>query len=296
MIFGGDRIVDMKKFVPLFKLRIAFLITFSAIVGAMSATEAGKAIDWKNIALLSLAMMMGSAGSGAFNHYFDMDIDVKMGRTSRRPLTTGAVTSTRSVFWMAALLLVMALSLTSITLNYVVSLHLFLGAFVYVVLYTVWLKRRSWTNILIGGLAGSFAVLAGAAAVNPEMCALPLILALVMFFWTPSHFWSFAIVHKEEYRNAGVPMLPVVVGDKKTAIYILINTVLLVGSSFLPSYYGHLGLFYTIVASMAGAYFIIKNIQLIKNTTSRIAWQNFKASMYYLAILFSGVIFDIALS
>lgn len=288
--------MDLKLYIPLFKLRIAFLITFSAIVGALSATTSGKEIMWNNILLLSIAMMMGSMGSGAFNHYLDRDIDIKMGRTKRRPLTTGVMTSSAPVFWMASLLMVMALSLTTLTLNYVVSLHLFMGAFVYVVLYTVWLKRRSWANIIIGGLAGSFAVLAGAASINPEMCALPLILALVMFFWTPSHFWSFAIVHKEEYKNAGVPMLPVVIGDKKTSVYILINTILLVASSFLPSYLGHLGTFYMVAASMAGAYFIVKNIQLLKNPTSKIAWQNFKASMYYLAILFSAVIFDIVFS
>ena len=288
--------VDLRGYVPLFKMRIAFLITFSAIVGALSATTSGKEIVWTNIVLLSVAMLMGAAGSGAFNHYLDRDIDIKMGRTNKRPLTTGIVASPRSVFWMASLLIIMALSLTTITLNYVVTLHLFLGAFVYVVLYTAWLKRKSWTNILIGGLSGSFAVLAGAAAVNPEMCALPLILALVMFFWTPSHFWSFAIVHKEDYRKAGVPMLPVVIGDKKTSIYILINTIFLVASSFLPVYFGHLGLFYTIAAAGSGAYFIYKNVQLLIKQSSQIAWENFKASMYYLAILFSAVIFDIILS
>lgn len=288
--------VDLRGYVPLFKMRIAFLITFSAIVGALSATTSGKEIVWTNIVLLSVAMMMGAAGSGAFNHYLDRDIDIKMGRTNKRPLTTGIVAAPRSVFWMASLLIIMALSLTTITLNYVVTLHLFLGAFVYVVLYTAWLKRKSWTNILIGGLSGSFAVLAGAAAVNPEMCALPLILALVMFFWTPSHFWSFAIVHKEDYRKAGVPMLPVVIGDKKTSIYIFINTIFLVISSFLPVYFGHLGLFYTIAAAGSGAYFLYKNIQLLNKQSSQIAWENFKASMYYLAILFSAVIFDIVLS
>lgn len=288
--------VDLRGYIPLFKMRIAFLITFSAIVGALSATTSGKEIVWTNIVLLSVAMLMGAAGSGAFNHYLDRDIDIKMGRTNKRPLTTGIVAAPRSVFWMASLLIIMALSLTTITLNYVVTLHLFLGAFVYVVLYTAWLKRKSWTNILIGGLSGSFAVLAGAAAVNPEMCALPLILALVMFFWTPSHFWSFAIVHKEDYRKAGVPMLPVVIGDKKTSIYILINTILLVASSFLPVYFGHLGLFYAVAAAGSGAYFIYKNIQLLRLQSSQIAWENFKASMYYLAILFSAVIFDIVLS
>lgn len=286
--------IDIKKFIPLFKLRIAFLITFSAIVGALSA--GGKDVAVKNMLLLTLAMMMGSAGSGAFNHYIDRDIDTLMGRTRKRPLTTGEVTSTKGVFWMAFILLVVALFLSTVMLNSVVALHLFLGAFVYVVVYSFWLKRKSWANIIIGGLSGSFAVLAGGASAKPELCALPLILALVMFFWTPSHFWCFAIVHKEEYKKAGVPMLPVVVGNKKTSVYICVNTIFLVLSSFLPSYFGHLGVFYTIAASGAGAYFIIKNIQLLVNPTSKIAWQNFKASMYYLAVLFSAVIFDIVLT
>ncbi len=286
--------VDVRRYLPLFKLRIAFLITFSAIVGALSA--GGKDVAVKNMVLLVIAMMMGSAGSGAFNHYIDMDIDVKMGRTRRRPLTSGMVSSVRNVPLIASLLLFLALFLSSITLNYVVAVHLFLGAFVYVVVYSVWLKRRSWMNIILGGLSGSFAVLAGGASARPEFCAPPLILALIMFFWTPSHFWSFAIVHKEEYKKAGVPMLPVVVGEKKTAVYIFVNTVLLVLSSFLPVYYGHLGAFYMMAATLAGAYFIVKNIQLLQNPTSRIAWQNFKASMYYLAVVFSAVIFDIVLS
>lgn len=286
--------MQFKTILPLFKLRIAFLITFSAIVGALSA--GGKDFAISNIIFLSIAMMMGSAASGAFNHYIDRDIDTLMGRTNKRPLTTGAVTSTKGVLYIACALLFAALSLSTIALNYVVALHLFLGAFVYVVVYSVWLKRRSSMNIILGGLSGSFAVLAGGASAGPEFCALPVILALVMFFWTPSHFWSFAIVHKEEYRKAGVPMLPVVIGDKKTSIYIFINTILLVMSSFLPIYYGYLGSFYIVAASGAGAYFILKNIQLMKNTTSKIAWSNFKASMYYLAILFSAVIFDILLT
>ncbi|MBI5588127.1 MAG: protoheme IX farnesyltransferase, partial [Deltaproteobacteria bacterium] len=162
----------------------------------------------------------------------------------------------------------------------------------YVVLYTVWLKRRSWTNIIIGGLAGSFAVLAGGASSTPGLCAPPLLLALVMFFWTPSHFWSFAIVHREDYGKAGVPMLPNVVGESRTARYILANTVSMVALSFLPALFGYMGMVYAAAAAASGVYFIIRNIQLVRDTSKDNAWKNFKASMLYLGVILLAVIID----
>ena len=281
--------IDIKKYLPLFKLRIAFLITFSAVVGSISAGS----IPVDKTTILIIATMMASMGSAALNHYFDRDIDVLMCRTSKRPLTTGAVKTPVLVLWAGIVLLIVSFLVSTLALNYLVSLHLFLGAFVYAVVYTIWLKRRSWFNIIIGGLAGSFAVLAGGASASPAFCVPPILLAVIMFFWTPSHFWSFAIVHKEEYRKAGVPMLPVLISDKKTALYILINTVFLVLSSLIPAGTGHFGLFYFLAALGAGIYFIVRNIQLFLNPSKDIAWKNFKASMFYLAILFSAVIVDI---
>ena len=116
-----------------------------------------------------------------------------------------------------------------------------------------------------------------------------------MFFWTPSHFWSFAIYHKEEYQAAGVPMLPVVVGDSRTALYILINTVLLVASSLLPFFLGYSGWIYMGAALSVGAYFILWNVRLLKSPDKAVAWKNFKVSMMYLGILFTSVIMDQAL-
>lgn len=285
--------MGFKSYLPLLKLRISCLITFSAMVGAVAGTTNG--MSWWNMALLILVTMLASASAGAFNHYFDRDIDCLMGRTKKRPLTSPEFGSPEKALYMAIFLMITSLGLSYLTLNFMVALHLFLGAFVYVILYTVWLKRRSWANIIIGGLAGSFAVLAGGASASPELCFAPVILAVFMFFWTPSHFWAFAIVHKEEYRKAGVPMLPTVVGDKKTAAYILINTILLFISSLIPSYLGYLGLFYLAVALITGIYFIFKNIQLLINPTRELAFANFRASMFYLAAVFSAVIFDMAL-
>lgn len=279
------------RYLPLFKLRICSLITFSAIVGLIAASEGFAPVK---MAFLVAATMLAAASASAFNHYFDCDIDALMARTRKRPLPSGVVAGSRTVLLMAGGLFALSILVSVVALNYMVALHLALGAFVYAVVYTVWLKRRSWTNIIIGGLAGSFAVLAGGASASPDLCAPPVLLAVVMFFWTPSHFWSFAIYHREEYERAGVPMLPVVVGDRRTAVYTLVNTVLLVASSFVPWYMGYSGPVYLAAAASMGAYFIYWNIRLVRDPGKAVAWKNFKISMAYLGVLFTSVIVDMA--
>ncbi len=284
--------VEIRKYLPLFKLRICSLITFSAIVGLIGAQTGS--LSAGKLFFLAVATMLASSSASAFNHYFDSDIDSIMKRTSSRPLPSGAAGS-RYVLAVALLFFALSLIVSLKALNYMVALHLALGALVYAVVYTAWLKRRSWTNIIIGGLAGSFAVLAGGASATPEFCLPPVLLAIVMFFWTPSHFWSFAIYHKEEYEKAGVPMLPVVVGDNRTALYILINTILLVASSLVPFFMGYNGWIYFLTALAAGGYFVAWNIRLVRNPARDVAWKNFKISMIYLGALFTSVIIEAAL-
>ena len=282
--------MDIRKYATLFKLRICALITVSAVVGFVSVPAA--AISWSSLLIIAISTMAASAAASAFNHFFDSDIDAVMRRTSKRPLPSGAVASRTGVLVASTLLFTGSILLSVKMLNYAAGIHLFLGGFVYVVLYTAWLKRRSWTNIIIGGLAGSFAVLAGGASAAPGLCVPPLLLAVVMFFWTPSHFWSFAIFHKEDYGRAGVPMLPNVIGESRTARYILVNTVSMVALSFLPTVFGFMGVFYALAAAAVGAYFIMMNIRLIRETTKENAWMNFKASMQYLGVIFLAVIID----
>jgi len=284
--------LEIKRYLPLFKLRICSLITFSAIVGLIAAQSS--AFTFGKLAFLVVATMLAATSASAFNHYFDSDIDSLMKRTRKRPLPAGGIINSKTVLGIAVALFAASLLVSFKALNSMVAVHLALGAFVYAIVYTAWLKRRSWLNIIIGGLAGSFAVLAGGASVNPEFCVPPALLAVVMFFWTPSHFWSFAIFHKEEYARAGVPMLPVVIGDSRTALYILINTVLLVASSLVPYFLGYNGPIYLVSALAVGAYFIIWNVKLLKNPTKDIAWKNFKISMMYLGVLFSSVIVEMA--
>src|SRR3989338_3437127 len=216
----------LKNYLPLFKLRICSLITFSAVVGLISTASANISIT--NILFLIIATMLASMSASCFNHYFDMDIDAVMKRTQTRPIPSGSIDGGRKTLLIATVLFIAAILVSFNALNYMVSLHLFLGALVYAVIYTAWLKRRSWSNIIIGGLAGSFAVLAGGASAAAELC-----------------------------------LLPVLIGDSKTAKYILLNTILLVISSLLPSLFGYLGVIYTITAIGVGVFFIIRNLQLI---------------------------------
>lgn len=283
----------LRDYLPLFKIRICSLITFSAAVGLVSASSAG--VSMLNLAFLIIVTMTASAGASAFNHYFDTDIDAVMERTRLRPLPSGRVPDSWKILLVALGLFAGAIALACAALNYMVGLHIFLGGFVYAVVYTVWLKRRSWVNIIIGGLAGSFAVLAGGASAAPGFCLPPVLLSVIMFFWTPSHFWSFAVFHREEYEKAGIPMLPNVVGDFRTARYILLNTILLVASSLLPVYFGGPGKVYAAAAVGLGAFFIIRNVQLLLNLTKENAWRNFIASMIYLGGLFAAVVIDAAL-
>src|SRR3990172_3458888 len=283
----------VKNFLSIFKIRIGMLISFSAVVGYIVAEKGTP--SFPRIFLLAILTLMASAGAGAYNQYYDRDIDAIMKRTDGRPLASGRVRLTHGVAFAGIFLIFLSVIVAFFTFNYVVSLHLFLGAFVYAVIYTVWLKRRSWINIIIGGLSGSFAVLAGGAASRPDFCLPPMLLAIVLFFWTPSHFWSFAIVHREDYQKVGIPMLPVILGNYKSALLILFNTLFLFISSLLPFFFGYLGLIYLSVVVIIGTFFIIRNIQLFFNPSKDIAYKNFKASMIYLSVLFISVLLDTSL-
>lgn len=282
-----------KDYLSIFKIRIGMLIAFSAVVGYVVAEKGVP--SFPRIFLLAILTLMASAGAGAYNQYYDRDIDAIMKRTGGRPLASGRVRLTHGVAFAGIFLIFLSVIVAFFTFNYVVSLHLFLGAFVYAVIYTVWLKRRSWINIIIGGLSGSFAVLAGGAASRPDFCLPPMLLAVVLFFWTPSHFWSFAIVHREDYQKVGIPMLPVILGNYKSALFILFNTLFLFISSLLPFFFGYLGLIYLSVVVIIGIFFITRNIQLLFNPSKDIAWKNFKASMIYLSVLFISVLLDTSL-
>ncbi len=281
--------MQIRGYIELMKLRIGFLIAISAMAGY--AAVANQVDAWQ-LAVLFVAMLLGSSGSAVFNQFYDRDIDGLMPRTANRPLVMGSVQDATRALWFAGALLLTGCIIALLAFNWVVALHLFLGAFVYGVIYTVWLKRRHWTNIIIGGAAGSFAVLAGAAAVDPGIWLLPALMAITLFLWTPSHFWALAILIKDDYARAGIPMLPVIAGDAACAKWILTNTVALFISALLPLVFGQLGWIYAIVSMGFGVRFLWLNWKLVRDPSREWARRNFLFSMQYLAGVFLAVVID----
>ena len=241
--------------------------------------------------MLGVATLLSSAAAGAFNQLWERDLDRDMKRTRERPFATGRFAATGA--WHAGILLVVLLSVVAAALatNVTAALYIFLGAFTYGVVYTVWLKRRTWLNIVIGGLAGSFAVMAGAAAVDAEFEPAPLILAVVLFLWTPPHFWALAFACKKDYQAAGVPMLPVVVSDELSTRTILGHAIALVALSVVPFWYG-MSWIYLASAVAGGAFFLLASWRLVLSPTIPQAWRTFAASIVQLGLLLTGAIFD----
>lgn len=282
----------IRAYVELMKLKIGFMIALSAVMGYVAIARHVRAAE---IALLVVAMVLGSASASVFNHVWDRDIDRLMERTKSRPYATGLLSDPVQAYLLAGLLLAAGIALSVSVFNVVVALHLFLGAFFYGIVYTVWLKRRTWANIIIGGAAGSFAVLAGGAVVSPQNWELPLLLAVVLFLWTPSHFWALAILLKEDYARARLPMLPVLVGNAATAKAVMANTALMVAAATLPWVLGQLGMIYAAGSTLLGVGLLWSNWRMVKDPSRLWARRNFLGSMQYLAGLFLAVLADVHL-
>ena len=278
-----------RKVLGLFKLRIGFVIMVTALAGF--AVTPGPKPGALALTVLALAVLVASASAGAFNQYAEYDTDRLMARTRGRAFATGALP--HSPAWLALIGLLLALSVAAawFATNPLAALYVFLGAFFYAVVYTVWLKRRTWLNIVVGGLAGSFSVLAGAAAANPALGTVPLLLALVLFLWTPPHFWSLAIANNADYQAAGVPMLPVVVGTARAARIVFASTLALAGTSILPVFFGA-GPIYLAGAVAGGAYFVFKAWQLARAPSRNTAMASFFASLLQLSLLVVAAMID----
>lgn len=279
--------MTLRSYLELCKLRIGVMIALTAMVGYSAIAPT---VDPLHLLVLGVAMVLGSASSSIFNHYYDRDIDRLMQRTSRRPLAVGG--NPQAALWLAGVLLLAGMWLCVGVFNWVVALHLFLGAFFYGVVYTVWLKRRTAFNIVIGGAAGSFAILAGGAAVDPGQWLLPTLMALVLFLWTPSHFWALAILLKDDYTRAGVPMLPVLVGERRCARWITANSLLLVTVAALPWLLGILGAPYAVISTLTAVLFLRLHLPLLRDPGKTTARAVFLGSMQYLAGVFLAVVID----
>jgi protoheme IX farnesyltransferase len=274
----------------LLKLRIGVVMMLTALV-AMVATPGPQPSAFEAL-VLAFSVLISAGAAGAFNQYFEVDLDRKVPRTCTRPFVTGYFRKRPLWLGIIMLLLVVGVGSAALVLNVPAAIYIFLGAFFYAIVYTVWLKRRSWTNIVIGGASGSFAVLAGAAAVDPQLGPVPIMLALVLFFWTPSHFWSLAIAKNKDYTKTGVPMLPVIIGNRRCAEVVLINTLTLVAISILPFFYG-MSWIYLVAAAGGGSFFIYHNCLMIRDPSPRVAMKSFFASLAQLVLLLVGAVLDV---
>ena len=277
------------SYVELTKPRIVALLDFTALAAFVVATPH---IDWVKLVLVIVAGTLASGGAGALNCYIDRNLDSSMRRTSERPIPRGEITPTRALIF--GLVMVGSGVLISVFLLPVLTgLFISLGAAIYVLFYTKWLKPRTTLNIVLGGSAGSCAPLAGWAAATGNVTAIaPWLMALLVFVWTPSHFWGLAIRAVGDYSRAGIPMLPAVVGEKRAAQYIALNTFLLVPLSLIFVPLGLFGIAYLLVALVFGLWLLITDLRLAFSPTKALAWTAFKVSSPYLAIIFLAMIVD----
>ncbi len=278
------------------KPRIVVVLVITAVTSLLAATRFDSTPDvawdvtaWQ-LGFLTLAGALASMGSSALNHYYDKDIDKIMGRTANRPIPAGRL-SANTVLAYGIGISVLSVVIAWFTLNPVATGMIALGIFFYVIIYTAWLKRRDASNIVIGGFAGSAASMAGWATATGSIDLLGFLVGWIVFMWTPPHFWCLAIKAREEYASVRVPMLPVLVGNQRTASYILLNTAILLPYSIALYFFG-LGLLYTIVAAISGGLMLAYHYKLTKNPTPEFAWKAYKVTAPYLVIIFVALAVD----
>ena len=285
--------LGLKEILEISKPRIVVLLVITAVTSMYAASKLiGPELDNLGLLHIIIAGGLASAGSSALNHYYDRDIDPLMKRTSTRPIPSGRI-KPNSVLIYGLSVSIISVVYGAITLNYVSAFFIALGIFFYVIVYTVWLKRLNSSNIVIGGFAGSAASMAGWSAATGSLDILGFLIGFLVFVWTPSHFWCLAMKMKDEYAQAKIPMLPVLIGMQKTSTYILINTLILLPYSLLLYAFG-MGLVYTGIAAAAGGLMLIYHYRLTKVPTSEFAWKAYKVTAPYLTIIFLAVALDAA--
>jgi heme o synthase len=278
-----------RRYLELTKPRVVTLITFTAIVGTLLASPGlppFAALVWGN-----LGIALAAACAATINHVLDRRIDEQMARTRARPLPTGQLHE-REALLFAALLGTTAMALLAFLVNLLTALLTFLSLIGYAVIYTVWLKRATSQNIVIGGAAGAAPPVLGWAAVTDSVDPNALLLFLIIFVWTPPHFWALAIARRDEYARAGIPMLPVTHGVAYTRLQVLLYTVLLTVVTLMPYLTRMSGLIYLAVALVLNAGFLYYALALKLTAREELPMRVFKFSVTYLMWLFAALLVD----
>ena len=280
----------LRDYVTLTKPRIMSLLLLTGAAGAFVGAAGVPAWDVFTLTMIGLALACG--GASALNHYLDRDIDKLMGsRTASRPVASGRVPAERALEFGLALSAFSFVLLDSLV-NLPTALLALAGNLFYVLVYTRWLKRSTPQNIVIGGAAGAVPPLVGYASASGHLGWAALVMFAVVFVWTPPHFWALALMIKEHYANAGVPMLPVARGDDETARQIVRYTALLVAVTLVPVAFGTFGLVYGVAAALLGAVFAWYALELRRTLERTAAVRLFHYSLLYLALLFVAMAID----
>jgi protoheme IX farnesyltransferase len=272
------------------KPKVQSLLLFTTITTMLVAGDPSLGL----VALTCLGGALSAGGAGAINHALDRDLDRMMKRTADRPVAAGRV-SPRAAIAFGVLLGCASFALLAFGVNLLAAALALSGLLGYVLVYTLWLKRSTPQNIVIGGAAGAVPPLVAWAAVTGGLTGTPLYLFAIVFFWTPPHFWSLSLLMKDEYARAGVPMLPVVRGEVETRRQILLYTVLLYAVSQLPFCAGAFGLVYLVCSVLLGAVFIYGAVRLMRRADRRSALRLYLFSLAYLALLFAAMVADVRL-
>ena len=274
------------------KPRVMSLVIFTCVVGLLIAPNE---VSFFNAGLSLVDVALGAGGAGTLNMWYESDLDALMKRTCLRPIPTGKVTKKQAFIFglLISFISVIALYLFA---NFLSATLLTITILFYVVVYTIWLKQKTSQNIVIGGAAGAFPPIIGWTIATGNITLEPILLFLIIFFWTPSHFWALSLYKKEDYKNAKIPMLPVTAGIKITKINIFIYSLILFVVALTPFFFGYSSLVYFICASVLGYYyvylcyklFIEKSIKLEKKLAKKI----FFFSILYLFLIFSILLLD----
>lgn len=274
-------------YLTLLKPGVMSLVVFTGFAGMMLAP--GDLHPFLQLVVV-LSVALGSGAGGALNMWYDRDIDAVMLRTASRPVPSGRIMPED------ALVFGVALSFISVTLLWLAvgalpAVVLLFAILYYAVVYTAWLKRRTPQNIVIGGAAGAFPPVIGWAAVTGDISAMPVVLFLIVFLWTPPHFWALALYRNADYTRAGVPMMPVVAGVESTKRQMVAYSLLTLLASLAPCMFGA-GMAYGVVAFALGAWFVLHSLRVLKDTSDASAKRMFGYSIFYLFALFSALMAD----
>lgn len=286
---------DVKDFVALLKPRVMSLVIFTALVGMVVAPGGIHPLIGA-IALLAIAV--GAGASGALNMWYDADIDARMARTAARPIPRGKVTPSEALCF-GTILSVLSVLCLGLLVNWVAGALLALTIAFYIFVYTMWLKRRTPQNIVIGGAAGAFPPMVGWAAVTGSVSLESILLFAIIFMWTPPHFWALSLYRARDYERVGVPMLPVVAGLEETRRQILIYSVLLVPIGMAPWFISLGGVAYLITSTLLGGYFLWLAFDVYRTPTEGVdadarAKRLFVFSIFYLFALFAVLLIEVS--